>query len=348
MNSASNAQELDIQGDEGRSRSRHDSQEPRWLHDFHDAVSQTSMQTFASPKRFTLDTKFYAANDVEVVFRMPALEILTLKTVQQARSMYTWTVPEASSNIQVLRLSRCYIHSDALAQILRCIKTLRHFRHLHIHPNDGPKLENRACFFWSTLDDTLRKHRKSLQELSLFDGNITNKGEDMTIGTKAGRRTLGTLREFHELRNLFVRSATIADPADSNDDLSLCLPANLQYIETYLDPGLIWSLGYAIAVASLKDNFGAGPENVLSWAMPKWTPSSQLRLSGPFQTLADAGIDIQLHIELESSYHYSSIDELHTMEADDWEASSSESESDPDAAMEEDSDLSSGKWCVGD
>ena len=302
-----------------------------WLQAVHEAVAGASAQTFANLEELTIDTNIFAVSILDVVIRMPSLEVLQLMYVYQTSPIGAWKVPQSSSGIKTLELVQCHVDSGAILQLISGIKALQNFHYSHTGMrNYHHESLSRPNFSWATIGDALRAQSHSLRNAYLL-----NYVEDVEGDANPTRTTLGSLRACTELRKLRVGLHAIIDSKFDNDSLAAYLPANLSCFSTWTKRDRICIQYCATAIASLKDVLVTGSSRHFNWTMDKGSPDSKLRISGAVKTLVDAGIKVKINIAKEyAGISEIMIDELRGRVADDYEDSARDG-FEPDSNSEE-------------
>jgi hypothetical protein len=207
--------------------------------------------------------------------------------------------------------------TEVVKQLLSFTKTLEVFRYSQKCPDSIRLLDFKdpPRFSWSVLGDALRAHKKTLQELVLV--KASEDSDEIQFPGHSGWGTVGSLVEFYQLRDLDVALHILTKLTYDNDVLTSTLPSNLRVFATGLDVHKVSSEHCATAVESLKDILVCGSDRQLFWGMEKGSPYGQLRLSGAFQTLTNAGMKVE--IDQSPSGSRVSIDELRTWETEGYE-----------------------------
>jgi hypothetical protein len=318
-----------------------------WLEVMRRAVVATlepATNSFAKLTDLELCVHNLAVSELEVVFCIPNLESLWLRYVHQTNPIPGWKIPEASSNIKSLSLQECYMDTEVIKQLFSLTKSLEIFRYSQVYPGSMRLLEIKEIprFSWSVLGDALRAHKKTLQELLLVKDS--DDLDEIKFPGHSGWANVGSLLEFHQLREVDVALHALTKLTYDNDVLASALPSSLRVFNTRLDVHKVSPEHCATAVESLKDILVCGSDRQLFWDMEKGSPYGQFRLSGASQTLTDAGIKVEIQHSSFGSNTEISIDELRKWETEGYEETSSSGSDISDLDDEDDFSDLEGDW----
>jgi hypothetical protein len=310
-----------------------------WLHLLDKAVSGsagTLQNSFAHLKYLRIHTTCLSVAEVSCVFRLPALDALHLHGVHQTTPFETWSIPEASCSVKTLSMKKSFMDVEAVVQIVTSIKALRNFSYnCDVSMwgrllSEGNSIAHRPVRSWTPLGDALRKHKLSLEVLSLTE--YTNESVK-PVAHQDGRAsgTLGSFKDFPKLTRVSVTMEAFLNLHAGEHDLSAHLPPQLKDFVTGLPlrDGAIMAY-YPSALASLRTGLCAKSEMTLELMIDEYLPFPQLRLSEALEPLKAAGVDV---IIFDNTYH--NLLTLDHLRAREWDDSEDEFEEDSDQDNEE-------------
>ncbi|KAF2132516.1 hypothetical protein P153DRAFT_393493 [Dothidotthia symphoricarpi CBS 119687] len=320
---ATNLQHLLI-SDHCNVRQDHDpvTSQPQWLNMFNQAargIPNPCVSRFTNLQSLNLavDCGFMAA-DVSFVFRLPSLRALSLRLLLGPDKIDDWSVPEASSNIRYLQLSSCFLDSAVVAQLLSSIKALESFDYEYTTSNWQPLGQGNnphthwAESVWDEIGDGLRKHQDSLVLLKLqahMDSDILK----MVYPDGRDIRTLGSLKEFHQLKVLACQLEALIH-VQHETDLAQKLPDGLEKLLLEIEPSEEDCHLHRRALISLKDGIFTKPKKEFNASLYTNISVGRFHFSDTFDILTQAGIGINILVETDEELKVLTLEDLREME----------------------------------
>lgn len=290
----------------------------------------SSLNMFAHLKKLRLEVRCgLMAAHVRFAFRLPSLRELSLGNLFGPGKIGDWDVPESSSNIRILNLGSCFLDSAVVVQMLSPIKALEQFRYQYtsehwqpLSPADDSRT-HWAENSWDEIGYGLLKHQSSLTTLVLRE-EIDSFAEDIVYSHVRDAGTLGSLRNFHQLRIVCVPFESLINPL-YECSLAQKLPAGLEQLILTIRVRKENCHVYNQALMSLKDGIFTRPTKFVRVNLYSEIPVGRLSLHGVFEVLTQAGIYICVYREKDGQLQRLKAESLKEMQEEDF--------------MEEESDL---------
>lgn len=269
-----------------------------WLRALSNALHGQSNE-FKFLKKLCIYSRYISAEELSPVFRIRSLTRLKMYDVYQTVPFKEWDIPQASSNIQKLHLSGCFMDSSAVAQMISAMKGLERVYYEYstrtwepLSSSDSPRF-HWAPHSWIGLGDALRTQKRSLKYFTMED---TSDPEIIEYVYPNGR-DLGTLGSFHgfpKLRSITAPLSSILDLTAGEEDLSMYLPPHLSEFRTDLVPEDIDSPQIISIISSIRDVLRSSSDRLLGLRFDKGFLFQQCYLSNSLEELAKSGINIHL------------------------------------------------------